>query len=134
MNKSELKALIKEEIKKVLNEDVTINESVDPEILSNLLIGLQLAAAGTLLLYRDISAGSDSLFLDYWKKIKTKWHDYKYKKNIQPIIDRLKEDKDIQNFLKQPISKQRSGWINLINSKLLDNEKQYLKKIHKTKF
>ena len=131
MKKSELKQLIREEIQNITNKNNSLNESIDPEILKNLLVGLQVATMSAAIAYRDISSGSDSIFRDWWSKIKNKWDTYKYKKNVQPIVDRLKKDKDIQEFFKQPISKQRSGWTDLLNSKLLDNEKQYLKQIYK---
>jgi hypothetical protein len=131
MKKSELQQIIREEIQNIVDKNKPLNESIDPEILKNLFIGLQIATVGAAIAYRDISSGSDSIFRDWWSKIKNKWDAYKYKKNVQPIVDRLKKDKDIQEFFKQPISKQRTGWTNLLNLKLLDNEKQYLKQIYK---
>ena len=131
MKRSELRQIIREEIQNITKKNNSLNESMDPEILKNLLVGLQVATMGAAIVYRDISSGSDSIFRDGWSKIKNKWATYKYKKNIQPIVDRLKKDKDIQEFLKRPISKQRSGWTDLLNSKLLANEKQYLKQIYK---
>ena len=80
MKKSELIQLIKEEISNILKKDKTLNESIDPEILNNLIIGLQIATVGTALVFRDINSGDDSIFRDWWGKIKNKWDKYKYKK------------------------------------------------------
>lgn len=56
------------------------------------------------------------------------------KKQMQPIIDRLKEDEDIINFFKVPESDQRGKWRKLIATKLTNDELKFVNKIHKTVF
>jgi len=117
--------------------DESVNEEqLDEKVLSessDILLSIMPFIVGGLFASVDIAAGKDNSFILGWADVlKNKWKKFKYKKNIQPIVDRLKKDTDIINFLKMPNSKQRGQWKNLILSKLKDSEKQYLNKIYKS--
>lgn len=53
-------------------------------------------------------------------------------KKAKKIVERLAQDPEIQDFLKQSESKQKGKWRKLIESKLDENEIKYLKRIAKT--
>ena len=55
MKTQELRQIIREEIQNIVDKNKPLNESIDPEILKNLLIGLQIATVGAAIAYRDIS-------------------------------------------------------------------------------
>lgn len=134
MKKSELRNIIREEIQNVLKETRSVgklNESIDPEAASLLFAIL---AATTSAATLAIRAGAGDAIASGIRNIKNMWARYKDKKQMQPIIDRLKNDKDIKVFLSLPAAKQRGKWRKLINSKLKDSEKSYLNRITKTPF
>lgn len=61
--------------------------------------------------------------------IKSWWHD----KKAHKIIDKIIDDPDIMGYFEQPKNKQRSGWVDLLKSKLSEDEYKYIYKITKAK-
>lgn len=127
MKYSELRQLIREEIESELMEESFEIAELTPllYLFSGLAIGL---LGGDLLTARD---AEDSLLGNWYLKLKSKWDNFKFKKNVQPIIDRLKQDPEVQSFFKQSATKQRGGWQNLLKQKLTDKEMKYLNQINK---
>ena len=134
MNKNELRNLIREEI-----ETQVIKESIDPNILAMMLYGV-FSALVVADFYRGFPTKgkpSKTPYILKWttedipNKIKSMWKNFKFKRNVQPIINRLKDDKDIQAFFEQTPSSQRSGWVELLKTKLSDKELKYIHQLHK---
>lgn len=65
---------------------------------------------------------------DMFNDIKYWWRD----KRIRKVAKRLAEDSDVKAFLNQPKSKQK-GWKKLIETKLSDDEKKYIRSISRDK-
>ena len=59
--------------------------------------------------------------------IKSWWKDRK----ANNIAKKLAQDNDVQEFLRQPITRQRSGWRKLLQSKLDEKDYDYISKITK---
>jgi len=66
--------------------------------------------------------------------LKAWWAKRKKDKAVQSIVDKLKDDPDVIAFLNLSNSAQRGKWYKLIEPKLNDEEKQYLKSISRTPF
>ena len=113
-----------DEQEEVLNEDSSLALLVilQAAVVQGLLIG-QLAAAG---------GGGDGFHpID---DLKAWWAKRKKDKAVQSIVDKLKDDPDVIAFLSLTNSAQRGKWYKLIEPKLNDEEKQYLRSITRTPF
>ena len=66
--------------------------------------------------------------------LKAWWSKRKKDKAVQSIVDKLKDDPEVSAFMSQTDAAQRGKWYKLIEPKLNDEEKQYLKSITRTKF
>jgi hypothetical protein len=107
----------------MLNEDSSLALMVilQAAIVNGLLIG-QMAASG----------GGDGFHpID---DLKAWWAKRKKDKAVKSIIDKLKEDPEVLAFLKMSNWAQRGKWYKLIEPKLNDEEKKYLKSISRTPF
>lgn len=110
------------------NESYEINEAIDGSSIA--LIITQIASLtgiifGLITMNNATSneRGEES-FIDI---IKGWFKDRKAK----GIAKKLAQDSDIQAFLQQPISKQRSGWRKLLQSKLDEKDFEYITRITK---
>jgi len=111
------------EQEEMLNEDSSLALLVimQAAIVNGILIG-QMAAAG----------GGDGFHpID---DLKAWWAKRKKDKAVQSIIDKLKDDPEVMAFLKLSNWAQKGKWYKLIEPKLNDEEKKYLKSISRTPF
>ena len=111
------------EQEEILNEDSSLALMVilQAAIVQGLLIG-QMAAN---------SSGDGFHPID---DLKAWWAKRKKDKAVQSIVDKLKDDPEVLAFLKMSNWAQRGKWYKLIEPKLNDEEKKYLKSISRTPF
>lgn len=112
------------EQEEMLNEDSSLA----------LLVILQAAAVvqGALIGQMAASGGGDGFHpID---DLKAWWAKRKKDKAVQSIVDKLKDDPDVAAFMNLSNSAQRGKWYKLIEPKLNDEEKKYLKSITRTPF
>ena len=111
-----------------INSMQNINEGVDPSLMTILITQIATLtgfAVGALVVDKVINDSyGDPTVIDV---IKSWWKDRK----ANNIAKKLAQDTDIQEFLQQPISRQRSGWRDLLKSKLDEKEYDYISKITK---
>ena len=108
-------------------DNVTINESS-----LGILLPLIMTQVSVLILMATKNLNSRNSYLyepSMLDTIKSWWKDKKAAK----IIKKLALDEDIQKFLQQPLSKQQSGWRDLLKTKLDENELEYINRITKSK-
>ena len=101
-----------------------VNESVVGGILMSTAIAMLIGVGAN-----EIQSKLERGYFPILAKIKKWWGDNRAAK----IIDRLKQDKDVREFLEQKKSYQNRGWRELLKSKLSDNEIKYLARITKDK-
>lgn len=129
MDKKTLRSLIREEIQKELNESA---EMIDATALLfpalGALFGISVA---TLVNY----AGGVDIFSDdnrtVLQKLKDWWKSKKDNRVMNKIADRIKDDPEVQEFLKKP---NKDGWQKMLASKLTPQEQQYITKLYRTRF
>lgn len=110
------------------DESYEINEATDASLLTLLMtqiITLTGFAIG-MVIADNITSNKygEETIIDV---IKGWWKDRKAK----GIAKKLAQDNDVQEFLRQPITRQRSGWRKLLQSKLDEKELEYITKITK---
>ena len=66
--------------------------------------------------------------------LKAWWAKHKKDKAVQSIVDKLKDDKDVVEFMKLTPSQQRGKFRSMIATKLNDEELNYLNKINRSHF
>ena len=122
MKKSELQSIIKEEIKKVLNE----NEIA----MSTLTL---LPALGAMFGFGIGSLIGQAYLEDksLVQQVKDWWKSKKDNKAMTKIADRLKDDPEVQSFIKSP---NKRGWQKMLASKLTPEEQKYVRSIYRTRF
>jgi len=146
MKKSELKQLIKEEISKILKEDKTQLKEFDAvsyylgRVSASNTGGGQVTST-ELMITGGILAAILGTGIYFWAKengyqnpisaIKGWWENKKKKAEIRKIVDRLKNDSEVLDAVNKPNKK---GFWQIIDKKLLDNEKKYLKSITRSSF
>ena len=104
-----------------------INESVVNEglaeismIISSIILSISMFVCGELYVQ---AAGLPSPYTIFKSWIKDK--------KAAKIAEKLAKDPDIVSFLDQPKSKQQQGWRNLLQSKLSEDEFEYITRITK---
>lgn len=116
------------------NHGGQVNESIINEGTASTFLVLAHAAlvAGQLaLLGNKISAGGGSTSIEDLKKW---WQKRKSDKAVKSIIDKIKDDKDVVEFMKLTPSQQRGKFRSLIATKLNDEELEYLSRINRSHF
>ena len=146
MKKLEFRKLIREEIRKVLKQDKTQLKEFDFVSYtlgrsSALSTGGGQASTAELVIAGGILAAVLGTGIYFWAKesgfpnpisaIKGWWESKKKKAEIKKIVDRLKNDSEVLDAVKKP---NKRGFWQIIDGKLLDNEKQYLKSITRGSF
>ena len=117
----------------VWNESLDVNESfINEDSSMAFLILMQAAIVNGLLIGQMASGGGGSFhpiddLKDWWKKRKSD-------KAVKSIIDKIKDDKDVVEFMKLTPSQQRGKFRSLIATKLNNEELEYLSKINKSHF
>jgi len=122
MNKQELRSLIKEEIKNVLNENEMVMSTL---ILIPALAGVLGFGVGSLI--GKALVADKSLV----QQVKDWWKSKKDNKAMTKIADRLKDDPEVQSFIKSP---NKRGWQKMLASKLTPEEQKYVRSIYRTRF
>jgi hypothetical protein len=111
------------EQEEILNEDSSLA----------LMIILQAAVVQGLLLGQMAASGGGDGFHPI-DDLKAWWAKRKKDKAVQSIVDKLKDDPDVAAFMNLSNSAQRGKWYKLIEPKLNDEEKKYLRSITRTPF
>ena len=106
------------------NKESSINENFNLA-LTFAPVFAQICMAIAIVIGENYDPDSPSLF----DRISSWWKDQKAKK----IIKKLADDKEIQDFLNQPMNKQHKGWRDLLRMKLTDDEFEYITRITKNK-
>ena len=122
MNNQELRSLINEEIKNVLNEN---EMAMSMSILIPALAGVLGLGVGNLIgqaYYEDKSLV---------QQVKDWWKSKKDNKAMTKIADRLKDDPEVQSFINKP---NKRGWQKMLASKLTPEEQKYVRSIYRTRF
>jgi hypothetical protein len=102
------------------NSEESLNEDA-----GTILILLQAAmVGGQIALFAN--AGSDFHPID---DLKMWWKDHKRDRAVQSILDKLKDDQDVIEFLQLPRAKQDGQWKKLIAPKLNADELKYINSV-----
>jgi len=113
-----------------------LNESLATEIATMILIpalfsAMTAGAIHTIASVADvISWGSDKVS-DLAYDIQAWWKKHKNNQPINAIIKRIKNDPEVQEFIKDPNKK---GWQKMLASKLTPEEQKYIRSIYRTRF
>jgi hypothetical protein len=116
--------------KEFLNEQ---EEMLNEDSSLALMVILQAAIVNGLLIGQMAANGSGDGFHPI-DDLKAWWAKRKKDKAVQSIVDKLKDDPEVIAFMNQKDSVQRGKWYKLIEPKLNDEEKQYLRSITRTQF
>jgi hypothetical protein len=116
--------VIKESVKKSLNEDMST---------AFLLIAQAAVVNGFLIAQMATSDGGDFRFRPI-ANLKAWWNKRKSDKALKSIIAKIKNDKDVVEFMKLTPAQQRGKFRSLIATKLSGEELEYLNKINRTHF
>ncbi len=135
------RALGKSKWKKVkdIDEGVQTEENLDEELLTEIDLHTILAASMEFLKGVGGAMGVYLMWLFYlyaknWSKTNMinsvgefkKWVTSKEYRKLMPLIKRLKDDEEVQKWVKNPT---KSGWQKMLLTKLNDKESQYLNKL-----
>jgi hypothetical protein len=99
-----------------------VNESVETEILnedSSLIMSIMVLGQSTVMLATAMAragVGED------WPSIADWWTKWKKDRRVNKILDKLKDDAEIQQFLELPLNQQEGKWQKLIYNKLDKSE------------
>lgn len=112
-----------------LNNDTSyeINEAIDTSLMTILITQIATLtgfAIGARVVDSFNNSYGEPTVIDV---IKSWWKDRK----ANNIAKKLAQDNDVQEFLRQPITRQRSGWRKLLQSKLDEKDYDYISKITK---
>jgi hypothetical protein len=119
--------LVKESLEENINESFLENEII---LLLPFIgvLGYELGIfIGDLYTHTNYSYDEESLLY----RIKRFFKENKENRIIQKIAKRLKNDQDVQEFINKP---NKSGWQKMLESKLLPEELEYLKRIYRSHF
>lgn len=105
------------EQEEILNEDSTA-------LLTSLMLLMQSTAVLAVTMARTGALdGLDDASLTGW------WSKWRRDRKVNKILDKLKDDPEILQFLELPNAQQRGNWQKLIMTKLTDEEQKYLTSI-----
>ena len=122
MKKLELQSIIKEEIKKVLNENEIAMSTLTLLPALSAVLGLGIGSLIGQAYYEDKSLV---------QQVKDWWKSKKDNEAMTKIADRLKDDPEVQAFIKSP---NKRGWQKMLASKLTPEEQKYVRSIYRTRF
>jgi hypothetical protein len=111
----------------------SVNEPINEDMATNLMY-LLLAANTTMLWTTALASQGGGGDFTPIQDLKNWWAKRKKDKAVQSIVDKLKDDPDVIAFMNQTNSAQRGKWYKLIEPKLNDEEKKYLRSISKASF
>jgi hypothetical protein len=110
------KLTIIEESEDILNEDVT-------SILPSLMLLMQSTALLAVAMAKSNQYSGDDISIKDW------WNEWKKDRKVNKILDKLKDDPEIVQFLNLPNYQQKGKWQKLIKTKLKDDELDLLTSI-----
>jgi hypothetical protein len=110
-----LKSLLKEENSTIVKEDFTTTETAAVVAVFNAYSAINSAQGGV--------GSGDISFKD---KIKNFYTDYT---KIKPLLKKLDNDPEVQQYVKDNIGGEHKGYQNLIKSKLSSEDQQYVKQL-----
>ena len=110
-----LKDLLKEEKSNIVTEDFTTTETAAVVAIFNAYSAINSAQGGV--------GSGDISFKD---KIKNFYTEYT---KIKPLLKKLDNDPDVQQYVKDNIGGDHKGYQNLIKSKLSSEDQQYVKQL-----
>ena len=110
-----LKSLLKEENSTIVKEDFTTTETAAVVAIFNAYSAINSAQGGV--------GSGDISFKD---KIKNFYTDYT---KIKPLLKKLDNDPEVQQYVKDNIGGDHKGYQNLIKSKLSSEDQQYVKQL-----
>ena len=110
-----LKDLLKEEKSNIVTEDFTTTETAAVVAIFNAYSAINSAQGGV---------GSDDI--SFKDKIKNFYTEYT---KIKPLLKKLDNDPDVQQYVKDNIGGDHKGYQNLIKSKLSSEDQQYVKQL-----
>jgi hypothetical protein len=103
-----------------------VRESVEPinEDAMTVILMLQAAAVGG-----QIAMLANRVDFHPIEDLKDWWREHKRDKAVQSILDKLKNDQDVIEFLQLPKAKQEGQWKKLISPKLTADELKYINSV-----
>jgi hypothetical protein len=106
------------EQEEMLNEDAA-------SMATSIVMLMQATATLALVMAKSGSFGSggDEGGIKDW------WNNWRRDRQVNKILDKLKDDPEILQFLELPTAQQRGKWQKLIATKLTDDEQKYLMSI-----
>lgn len=111
-----------------------LNESrVNEEMSTSFLILMNAAIVNGLLIGQMAASGGDGGFTPI-ADLKAWWNKRKSDKALKSIIDKIKDDEDVVEFMKLTPAQQRGKFRSLIATKLTGDELEYLNKINRSHF
>ena len=118
----------------VWNESLKLDESlINEEMSTAFLILMNAAIVNGLLIGQMASSGGDGGFTPI-ADLKRWWQKRKSDKALKSIIDKIKDDEDVVEFMKLTPAQQRGKFRSLIATKLTGDELEYLNKINRSHF
>jgi hypothetical protein len=108
-----------------------VNESVEPineDAFTSTLLILQAAMVGGQIALLANKVG-DTSSMNPITNLKEWWNQHKKDKAVQSILDKLKDDQDVIEFLQLPRAKQEGQWKKLIAPKLSADEIKYINSV-----
>ena len=111
-------------MKNVLSFDEFVNEDVT-SILPSLMLLMQSTAVLAVAMAKSGAfdgGSSDGGIMDWW-------NEWRKDRKVNKILDKLKGDPEIMQFLDLPANKQKGNWQKLIKTKLKDDEMDLLTSI-----
>ena len=121
-----------QEYERNLDESEEFNEPINEDMVYNLYALLASANAMMAIGFALNNASGDPI--TPIQDLKNWWAKRKKDKAVQSIVNKLKDDPDVAAFMNQSTAAQRGKWYKLIEPKLNDEEKKYLRSISKTSF
>jgi hypothetical protein len=116
----------KEKMKNIPNFEDFVRESTEPvnEDVTTAILLLQAAMVGG-----QIAMLANKVDFHPIDDLKDWWNQHKKDKAVQSILSKLKDDKEVIEFLQLPANKQEGQWKKLIAPKLNAEETKYLNSI-----
>lgn len=105
------------EQEEILNEDIS---SILPSII---LLMQSTAVLAVAMAKANRYSGGDDISIRDW------WNEWRRDRKVNKILDKLKDDPEILQFLDLPNAQQRGNWQKLIMTKLTADEQKYITSI-----
>jgi len=107
-----------------LNEqEESLNEEISSILPSIMLLMQSTALLAVAMAKSNQYSGGDDISIKDW------WNEWKKDRKVNKILDKLKDDPEILQFLELPNAQQRGNWQKLIMTKLTTDEQKYITSI-----